>query len=175
MPRKKSGPKKERHQRLTDKQLKFFHAFRQTHNATISAALAGYSMKDADSSGHQALQQISKKLRGTDIMDDCGLTLRALIEKNLAPLLVAQTAKFAIDGGKFKDFILLEDNTTRLNALDMALRIHGAYAPQEQITKEATSVRVIIVDGPRPKPKVIDVPKSQGNGSKPNGGGGKDD
>jgi len=45
------------------------------------------------------------------------------------------------------------------------LRLHGAYPTKEQIMKDATSVRVIKIDIPRPRPPAIGVDST---GNKPN-------
>jgi hypothetical protein len=45
--------------------------------------------------------------------------------------------------------------------------LYGAYAPKEQILQQASHVRVVILDAPRPGrpvPKIIEV---GGNGSSP--------
>ena len=80
-------------------------------------------------------------------------------------LLNAKNTTFAIKDGKFTDWIDTDDNTTQLKALDIALRLQGAYPTKEQIMRDATSVRVIRIDVPRPRPPEVAVDSSA---SKPN-------
>jgi hypothetical protein len=57
-----------------------------------AAIEAGYSAKNPHQSGYQALKQI--KGRVPELMDELGLTDRALIRKYLVPLLKAKETKF---------------------------------------------------------------------------------
>jgi len=159
MPKKKSGdkkpktppqPKRDRWKSLTRKQSRFVQAFMETRNAATAAIIAGYSRKNPAQSGHQALLQIQKKV--PDILDQLGLSVEALVQNSLIPLLNATTVKFAQKEGEFTDYVEVEDNTTRLNALDIAFRLHGAYASKEQSLEEDAKLHVLVMDMPRPIP-----------------------
>ena len=164
---KEPKEKKKKQPTLTQKQSRFAQALMQERNMSKAALLAGYSTKSVGKSAHQALQAIQKKV--PTIMDELGLSVNVLIQKHLVPLLNATTTKLATDEGEFTDYVDLEDNNARFNALDAAFRLHGAYAPKEQITRESSVMHVLINDIPAPRPpqqKVIDV---DGNGAKGNG------
>jgi hypothetical protein len=64
-------------------------------------------------------------------MDEMGLSPQVLIEKHLVPKLHAKITKFATRNGEFTDYVELEDHNTQLKAIDMMLRMHGAYAPRD--------------------------------------------
>lgn len=166
MAKKKSGKSKttKPRQTLTAKQSAFVIAFIRTQQKNKAALLALYSPKHPDQSGYQAFQAIQKKV--PDIMDRMGLTVPALIEKHLVPLLNAKTVKMAQDEGIFTDVVALDDNGSQLTALDIAFKLHGAYAAKEQIIQKASTVRAIIVDMPRPK-KPPELEENVTNGHKP--------
>jgi len=88
-------------------------------------------------------------------MDRHGLSLEALIEKHLIPLLNAQISKFFTNKGKLTAWVDIPEHATQLKALDMAFRLDGAYATNEESTKEANSVRVVVLDPPKPQRPLI--------------------
>lgn len=96
---------------------------------TEAARRAGYSDRNLAQSGHQALKAI--RLRMPELMDDLGLTERALIEKHLVPLLSAESTKYFQNKGKVSDKRSVPDNDTRLKALEMSFKLRGAYAPED--------------------------------------------
>jgi hypothetical protein len=51
-----------------------------------------------------------------ELLDDVGLTERALIEKHLVPLLSARTTRFFQHGGKVTGKRIVADNDARLKA-----------------------------------------------------------
>jgi|ERR1700739_8482 len=163
----KPKEKKKKPPLLTKKQSRFAQALMQSRSLTKAAVYAGYAPEHAGQAGHKALAAIQKKV--PTIMDELGLSVSTLVKKHLIPLLNATTTKLATDEGEFTDYVDLEDNSARFNALDAAFRLHGAYAPKEQITRESAVMHVLINDIPAPRPpqqKVIDV---DGNGAKGNG------
>jgi hypothetical protein len=81
---------------------------------TEAARKAGYSEKNLAQSGHQALKAI--RLRMPELMDEAGLTERALIEKYLVPLLSAKDTKYFQRRGKVTDKRTAPDNDIRLRA-----------------------------------------------------------
>jgi len=153
---KKEGEQRQKRSlSLTARQRAFALAYAQTHSETKAALIAGYSAKNPGQSGHQALQALFKKM--PDIMDRHGLSLEVLIEKHLIPLLNAQITKFATKAGKFTDWVDVPDNSTQLKALDIAFRLHGAYATNEEARKDANGVRVVVLDSPKTQRELIDA------------------
>jgi hypothetical protein len=71
------------------------------------------------------------RLRVPEILDQAGYSVSVLIEKHLAPKLTSTTTKLAVEKGEFTDHVELEDHDTQLKAIDMMLRMHGAYAPKD--------------------------------------------
>jgi hypothetical protein len=122
-----------------------------------AAREAGYSGKNLAQSGHQALKAI--RLSMPELMDEIGLTERALIEKHLVPLLSATTTKYFQHHGRVKQKRQVADNDARLRALDVALRLRGSYAPKGPEPADAT-VKVIVLDVPRPDRSAF-LPKPQ--------------
>ena len=61
------------------------------------------------------------------------------------------TTKLAVEKGEFTDHVELEDHDTQLKAIDMMLRMHGAYAPKDPKEAAQFGVKVVIVDIPRPQ------------------------
>lgn len=78
-----------------------------------------------------------------------------LIEKHIAPKLSAAVTKLAEEGGKFTDFLELEDHHTQLKTADMMLRMHGAYAPKDPAEAAQFAVKVIVIDIPEPQIGVL--------------------
>jgi hypothetical protein len=115
---------------------------------TEAARRAGYSRKCPGQAGYQALQNL--KLKMPELLDRLGLSDVALIEKHLKPLLSARTAKFFQHRGKVTGKRIVADNDARLKALDMALRLRGSFASADPKLAEPASVKVIIMDAPRP-------------------------
>jgi hypothetical protein len=140
----------------TPRQSRFAKAFMESRNLAEAAIAAGYSPKNPSESGAQALRVMAPKI--SEMMDDAGLSVKVLIQKYLAPLLDAKQTKFAIEKGEFTDSVDVEDNSTRKDALDIALRMHGAYAPRDADPNQANGVRVIIMDMPRPRLPLGDLP-----------------
>jgi len=87
----------------------------------------------------------------------------AFLEQNcLLPLLHATQVKLGQYKGKFKDLREVADNDARLRALDIALRIKGKYAPPAVEQAHKHTVKVLVLDCPRPKrdpppPTVIEI------------------
>jgi hypothetical protein len=119
---------------------------------TEAARRAGYSKKCPGQAGYQALQNL--KLKMPELLDRLGLSDATLIEKHLKPLLSAQTTKFFQHGGKVTGKRIVADNDVRLRALDIAFRLRRSFAPTDPKLAEATGVKVIIMDAPRP-PRLV--------------------
>jgi hypothetical protein len=129
---------------LTPRQLALAKNLLGGSTITEAARRAGYSEKNLAQSGHQALKAI--RLRAPEVMDDLGLTERTLIEKHLVP-----NTKLATRNGEFTDYVELENHDTQLKALDIAFRLHGAYAPKDPKDAAQFGVKVVIIDVPRPQ------------------------
>jgi hypothetical protein len=149
-PRKSAAAKKrEARKQPTPRQSRFAKALMKSKNLAQAAIAAGYSPKYAAQSAHQALQGI--RLRVPEILDKAGYSVSVLIEKHLAPKLTATTTKLAAEKGEFTDHVELEDQDTQLKAIDMMLRMHGAYAPKDPKEAAHFGVKVVIIDVPRPQ------------------------
>jgi hypothetical protein len=140
---------------LTPRQIAFARNVVKGTTITEAARKAGYSEKNLAQSGHQALKAI--RLRAPELMDDLGLSLEALIEKHLVPLLSATTTKHFQYKGKVKQARKSPDNAARLRALDMAFLLLGAYPRTDLRLEEPKGVEVIIVDVPRPDRSAINL------------------
>jgi len=110
---------------LTPRQALFVKSLASGGTITQAARNAGYSGKNLAQSGHQVLKTIQSKM--PEVMDEAGLGARELIEKYLVPLLHATTTKFFSYKGRITDWVTVPDNHTRLMAVDMVLRLWGAY------------------------------------------------
>jgi len=164
--KKSDEPKKD----LSSRQHAFLKAYAKGKTLKQAAIEAGYSKKNADQSGYQALKAI--KGRAADLMDEIGLTDRALIENYLVPLLDAGETKFFNEGKKRINVPALG---IRHTALDTAFRLRGSYAPRDPKEAEQFGIKVVVVDMPRP-PKhhpAIDVQPSD-NGKPPSDNNGHD-
>jgi hypothetical protein len=116
------------------------------HKTISSAGLAaGYSGTDA----HRTL----RNLQGTmsEILDQAGMSDAFLAQNCLLPLLHATQVKLGQYKGKFRDSVEVADNDARLRALDIALRIKGKYAPLAVEQPHKHTVKVLVLDCPRPK------------------------
>ena len=151
---KSDKPKKD----LSSRQHAFLKAYAKGKTLKQAAIEAGYSKKNADQSGYQALKAI--KGRAADLMDEIGLTDQFLIENYLVPLLEAQETKFFNEGKKRVNVAALG---IRHQALDTAFKLRGSYAPRDPAEAAQFGIKVVIIDVPRP-PKMIDA---SGNGHKP--------
>lgn len=141
--------------KVTPRQSKFVKAFVKTRNARQSALIAGYSPKDPDSAGQNVLQAL--RLKAPEVMARLGLTMGAVIQKHLVPLMHATETKFAQYEGEFTDSVDLEDNGIRLGATRTALQLLNAF-PEKDMEKAAQyGVRAIVVDIPRPDRSMYDV------------------
>lgn len=119
---------------------------------TDAARQAGYSKKCPGQAGYQALQNL--KLKMPELLDRLGLSDVALIEKHLKPLLSARTTRFFQHRGKVTGKRVVTDNDARLKALDMAFKLRGSFVQENPKLAEATGVKVIIMDAPRP-PRLV--------------------
>ena len=103
---------------LTPKERAMVKALPNAKSQAEAAIVAGYSPKNPDQSAHQALKSIRKKM--PDLMDEVGLTDRALIQDYLVPALKANETKFFHKNG-----IVMEEREVvawgpRIQALQLA-------------------------------------------------------
>jgi hypothetical protein len=145
--------KKKKSPRLTNQQRKLVKNLAQGMDTATAGIRAGYSPNNIGQSVHQAMEGIRAKM--ADVLDRHGLTDDILIEKYLRPLLGAHITKLFAHEGQIRDSRLLRDNTTRLNALDLAFKLKGSYAPKTEeeahIAQQFLGPTVIVLDIPRPK------------------------
>jgi hypothetical protein len=132
---------------------------------------AGYSAKNANQSGYQALAQLRGRV--PELLERYGLGEEVLIDKYLLPLLEAEETKFFNNG---KKRINVEALTIRLAALRTAFELHGSYAPRDPKEAAQFGDKVIVVDIPRPPRNAIDVTPggAGGNGTPPTDNDGDD-
>jgi hypothetical protein len=144
--------------RLSFQQRRLIREVLSGKHKTISSAgkAAGYS----GTAAHRAL----KNLQGTisEIMDQAGFSDAHLVQNCLGPLLHATQIKLGQHKGKFRDAVEVADNDARLRALDIALRIKGKYEPPATEQHNKHTVKVLVLDCPRPKrdpppPTVIEI------------------
>jgi hypothetical protein len=142
--------------------------------AALDAGLSRKNPKYASQAAHLALSRAIE--RTPDLMDKHGLTTDSLIENELIPLLHATQIKVFQHHGKVKSAVEVADNVTRKDALDMAFRLHGAYAPLQVEQQHKQTVSCIVLDVPRPKrdippPTMVRLAEPKGGNGKGNGNG----
>jgi hypothetical protein len=155
---------KEKKAKLTPKQSKLVQAFAEGAKSNAEAAIAaGYSPNHARQSGFQALESIRRKTPET--MDELGLSVPALIDKHIRPLLEAEETKLFLiqttekrDGKRVKVTkalrVKVPDNATRRYITRLALELQGAFPPADPKLAAQIGVKVVVVDIPRPKREV---------------------
>jgi len=161
---------------LTPRQALFAKGLASGATITQAARNAGYSGKNLAQSGHQAVAAL--RLKMPELMDEVGLTARMLIEKHLVPLLAAKETKYFVVDRKLVSR-QVEALRIRLDALDMAFRLRGSFAPKDPKEAAHFGVKVIVVDVARPSVALPDYPPgatidltpykngASGNGHKP--------
>src|SRR5260370_761812 len=144
MPKKyaKHGRKK---RKPGPRQQKFVKELAKGKSLAQAARDAGYSEKNANQSGYQALAQL--RARVPKLLERHGLGEEVLIDKYLRPLLDANETKFFKEG---KVQIEVQALTIRHAALRTAFELHGSYAPRDPKEAAQYGVRIIRVDIPRP-------------------------
>ena len=154
--------------KLTQRQQKLVKNLAAGMNQSDAAVEAGYSNKNPRQSGHQAMEQIQRRM--SELFDELGLTDRAIIEKHLVPLLSATEAKFfpyrkqivvlpaegkrnrKIDKDLLLETVQLIDVRevaalrTRVAALDIVFKLKGSYAPRQIHVDPQESVTVQVID-----------------------------
>lgn len=107
---------------------------------------AGYSEKAPKQGAYQAFQSIKRKI--PDIMERIGFSNAELVTKYLRPALEAMETEFAKEKGKITDSVDVVAWGPRLQALDMAFKLTGAYA--EPTPSNINNNFLIMMDAPRP-------------------------
>ena len=146
-----SEEKKRRNRELSTRQTMYVEARLEGQSKTDAAITAGYSGKNAGQSGYQVEKAIAGRMR--ELMDDVGLTGRLLIEKHLIPLLDATETKFFPwrKVTKHKTEQIIDEREvaalgTQIQALDMAFRLRGDYAPKQIDTEPDVSDEVTVIN-----------------------------
>jgi hypothetical protein len=138
------------------RQQKFVKELAKGKSLAQAARDAGYSEKNANQSGYQALAQLRGRV--PELLERHGLGEEVLIDKYLRPLLDAEETKFFPTGitvrvGK-KNKTVFQVNVQALAirhaALRTAFELHGSYAPRDPKEAAQYGVRIIRVDIPRP-------------------------
>jgi len=127
------------------RQQKFVKELAKGNTLAQAARNAGYSEKNANQSGYQALAQLRGRV--PELLERHGLGEEVLIDKYLRPLLDAEETKFFNNGKKQINVAALG---IRHAALRTAFELHGSYAPRDPKEAAQYGVRVIRVDIPRP-------------------------
>jgi hypothetical protein len=149
--------------KLTQRERAFIKQLPKNKTVKQAAIKAGYSPNNPDQSAHQALESI--KLKMPELMDELGLTDKALIQNHLVPLLNAKETKFFQHNGKVGDSREVIAWGPRTSGLDIAFKLKGRYAERGAETSTNIGVQVIVVDIPRPNRPAIEV--TPANGHKP--------
>ena len=178
MASKKSGkgPLGKNGQAWTERQKKLVEYIPISKSHAEAAVKAGYPIKNAAQSAHQALRQMRGRV--PELMDQMGISERELIDKHLRRLLTAKRTVYAQKDGKFTAKRTVDALETQIRALDLAFLLHGSYAPRDPKEAAHFGVKVIynnlglIRDGSMPvmdiKPgmKVPDYALVKANGNK---------
>ncbi len=127
------------------RQQKFVTELAKGNTLAQAARNAGYSAKNANQSGYQALAQLRGRV--PELLERHGLGEEVLIDKYLRPLLDAEETKF-FNGGKKR--INVAALGIRHAALRTAFELHGSYAPRDPKEAAQYGVEIIRVDIPRP-------------------------
>lgn len=127
--------------------IKFLKALAE--GATMSEAaqlVAGKKLTVPRSSAHVRMERI--KAKAPELLEKCGLGEKQLVENFLKPLLSATEVKVFND--KEKGIIYSDPLVAwgpRQTGLDMAFKLHGSYAKQEEEKPDTpNSIQVIIID-----------------------------
>jgi hypothetical protein len=153
------------------RQQKFIRGIAAGKTLTQAALDAGYSKKNPDQSGYQALAQLRGRV--PELLERHGICEEVLIEKYLVPLLDAHETKFfptgiTVDVGKKKKERVFQINVQALGirhaALRTAFELHGSYAPKDPKEAAQFGVKIVQVDIVRPPNyfrQFIDVPPAK--------------
>jgi hypothetical protein len=136
-----SPKKKKRHRFLSDKQRELFKCMCRGESLTEAAKKAGYSSTQA---AYASLKGHRKRVE--EAMAEAGLTHEGLITKYLKPALEVEETKFATFKGQFTDSRDVAAWGLRLNALDLAFKLNGSYAPREFVGPENTPLFPQVID-----------------------------
>jgi hypothetical protein len=107
---------------------------RQLLDGLLRGLDASDALREAGYKGRAGLNSLRNKI--PDIMDRLGLTDEALIDKHLTPLLYAEETQFFQKDGIVCDQRTVAALGIRRAALDMALKLRGSYAANEDAEKE---------------------------------------
>lgn len=141
------APKKKRQKRVDAKHLKVARGVAQGMTLQRAGEVAGYPQKSASQSAWEAMQTIKRK--APEVFDEVGLTLKSLAE-DVHRLRRAKEKKFASFMGSFTDEREVDALDIQAKAVDMALRVHGAYKEGQnagnQVRSEAIAVCLVVTD-----------------------------
>ena len=146
-----SEEKKRRNRELSTRQKKYVEARLEGQSKTDAAITAGYSAKNAGQSAYQVEKAIAGRVR--EAMDEVGLDLRTLLERKLVPLLDATETKFfpwrKVTKHKTEQIIDQREVAalgTQIQALDIAFKLRGDYAPKQIDTERDVSDEVTVIN-----------------------------
>ena len=183
------GPLGKNGQAWSERQKKLIKNIPTSKSHAEAAVKAGYPIKNAAQSAPGTSTDARKSARSDGSARNLG---GELIDNHLRRLLTAQRTIFAQKDGKFRDKRTVDALETQIRALDMALLLHGSYAPRDPKEAAQFGVKAIVQDirgVPRPP---IDIwpgmaipepptdttndakPTVRENGEQPTGKGGHD-
>jgi hypothetical protein len=127
MPKNKNAkPEEGGAQKLTLKQKKLVEALPVAQSIAEAGAVAGYSDRTTAS---RALKGIAEK--APEVLERLGLTIEYVADKCLRPLLEAKRTEFFANQGIVMQEKQVEDNGTRIRAIEVWARLMGAYTAQK--------------------------------------------
>lgn len=136
--------KSPKRRKLTPRRVKFVEQLVLGNSLAGAARKAGYSPKQANKSGHQALAQIQKI--APDLLAQHGLTDDVLIDNYLLPLMNAERTEFfpyTKRGQRKLLSVNVVDWRTRDAGLDKAMKIRGLYIKEAENKGPSFSVVII--------------------------------
>lgn len=123
------APKKKRNKRVIAKHLEVARNVARGKTLQKAGEVAGYPPKSARQAAWEAMQTVKRK--APEIFDKEGLTLESLAQ-DVNRLRRAKEIRFYAHKGIILDSREVEALNIQAEAVDMALRVHGAYGVNKQ-------------------------------------------
>lgn len=133
-------PKKAK--KLTLREAKLLKARLEGKPKGEAALAAGYSPKNPDQSGYQAMKNIQEK--APDLFARHGLDPDSFIQKHLLPRLNQNQVKCQLYEGEYVYSKPLEDGQVRMQATRLAAELLGLVVKERDTP--ATSIRVVVIN-----------------------------
>jgi hypothetical protein len=144
---KSTAPKKNRQKRVGAKQLAVARNVAKGMTLQEAGETVGYPPESARQSAWKAMETIKRK--APEVFDKAGLTLDSLAE-DVHRLRRAKEKKFVSFMGSFSDEREVDALDIQIKAVDMGLRVHGAYKEGQNagtsIRSETNTVCLVVTD-----------------------------